>query len=183
MWRRQKKQMKSILDIAQRTKRQVLSCYMSDMSNKHDMNERMTLVISNEEACHEGEATIDHKREGTNEKQTENVIETDCLGEELLEQCVRADDEAGSIALHVGHDMNEKEKGDEETDDAAAVKKMLESNEVISKEDVEIRRLIEERRTTPKEEKQRLKEVSKQIEKMHQGQKKNEKTGRDSTNT
>ena len=50
----------------------------------------------------------------------------------------------------------------EETNEATAAKKMLESNEVISKEDAEIRRLIEERRTTPKEEKQRLKEVSKQ---------------------
>ena len=34
-----------------------------------------------------------------------------------------------------------------------------------TKEDVEIRRLIEERRTTPKEERERLKEVSKQIKK------------------
>ena len=48
-----------------------------------------------------------------------NVIETDCLGDELLELCVRADDEAGSIVLH-GHDMNEKEKNNEEADDAAA---------------------------------------------------------------
>ena len=57
---------------------------------------------------------------------------------------MRVDDEAGSIVLHVGHDMNEKQKkNDEETDDAEA-KKMLESNEVISKEDMEIRRLIEE---------------------------------------
>ena len=86
---------------------------------EHDMNERVTFVISNEEICPEGEATIEHKREGTNEKQTENVIETDCLGDELLEQCVRADDEAGSILLH-GHDMNEKEKNNEEADDAAA---------------------------------------------------------------
>ena len=39
---------------------------------------------------------------------------------------------------------------------------MLESNEVISKGDAEIRRLVEERRTTPIEEEQRLKEVSKQ---------------------
>ena len=37
--------------------------------------------------------------------------------------------------------------------------------EEISKKDVEIRRLIEERRSTPKEEKQRLKEVSKCINK------------------
>ena len=44
-------------------------------------------------------------------------------------------------------------------------------NGETSKEDVEIRRLIEVRRTTPKEEKQRLKGVSKQIRKMYQGQK------------
>ena len=37
----------------------------------------MASVISNEETCHEGEATMEHKREGTNEKQTKNVIETD----------------------------------------------------------------------------------------------------------
>ena len=40
--------------------------------------------------------------------------------------------------------------------------KRHESNEEISKEDLEIRRLIEAKRTTPKEEKQRLKDVSKQ---------------------
>ena len=78
--------------------------------------------------------------------------------------------------------MNEKEKNDEETDDAAAAGKMLESDEVISKEDMEIRKLIEERRTTPKEEKQRLKEVSKQIEKCIRN-KKLKRQGRDSTNT
>ena len=49
---------------------------------------------------------------------------------------------------------------------------MLESNEAISKEDVEIRRRIEERRTTPEEEKQRLKEVSNQIKKKASGTKK-----------
>ena len=73
--------------------------------------------------------------------------------------------------------MNEKEKDDEEADETAAAKE----TEEISKEDVEIRRLIEERRNTPKEEKQRLKEVSKYI-KMYQRQK-NEKTARDSTKT
>ena len=68
--------------------------------------------------------------------------------------------------LHAGHDRNKQEKNDEETDDAAAAaEQMLGSNEVISKEDMEIRRFIEERRTTPKEGKQRLKEVSKQIRK------------------
>ena len=86
-----------------------------------------------------------------------------------------ANEQAGSIVLHVGHDMNEIKKNDEEADEPAAAKETHESNEDISKEGVEIRRLIEGRRTTPQEEKQRLKEVSKQIKKMHQGQK-NEKT-------
>ena len=74
--------------------------------------------------------------------------------------------------------MNEKEKDDEEADETAEAKE----TEEISKEDVEIRRLIEERRNTPKEEKQRMKEVSKRRE-MYQGQKKNEKTVRHPTNT
>ena len=52
--------------------------------------------------------------------------------------------------------MNEKEKNDEEADEAAAAKTTLETNDGVSKEDVEIRRLIEERRTTPREKKQRL---------------------------
>ena len=51
----------------------------------HDVDERKTTAISNEEDCHEGEATMEHKREETNGKQTENVIETGCLGEELPE--------------------------------------------------------------------------------------------------
>ena len=68
------------------------------------------------------------------------MIEIECPGEELPEQCTRTDDEAGSIVLHVGHDMDEEATNDEETDDAAAAEKMLESNEVISKEDMEIRR-------------------------------------------
>ena len=78
----------------------------------HGVDERKTTAISNEEACHEDEATMEHKREETNGKQTENAIETDCLGEELPEHCARTDEEAGSIVLHVGHDMNEKEKND-----------------------------------------------------------------------
>ena len=47
--------------------------------------------------------------------------------------------------------------------------------EEISRKDAEIRRVIEERRSTPKEEEKRLKEVSKCIRKMHQRQEKNEK--------
>ena len=85
------------------------------------------------------------------------MIETDRLGEKLRERCKRTDEEAGSIVLHFGHDMNENEKNDrlsgavcyedeimmefkkEETNEAAAAKKTLESNEEIPKEDVEIR--------------------------------------------
>ena len=54
----------------------------------------------------------------------------------------------------------ERKKNDEDAEETAAAKE----TEEISKEDVEIRRLIEERRNTPKEEKQRLKEVNKHIE-------------------
>ena len=89
------------------------------------------------------------------------------MGEEHHARCAHSDDEAGSVVLHVSTDMNEKEKDDEEAGETAAAKE----TEEISKEDVEIRRLIEERRSTPKEEKQRLKEVSK-CKKMYQRQKK-----------
>ena len=60
--------------------------------------------------------------------------------------------------------------GEEEGERAAA-----RETEEISGKDAEIRRVIEERRSTPKEEEQRLKEVSKCIRKMHQRQEKNEK--------
>ena len=70
--------------------------------------------------------------------------------------------EAGSIVLHVSNKMNEGKKngedsgdGEEEGETAAA-----KETEEISRKDVEIRRLIAERRSTPKEEKQRLKELS-----------------------
>ena len=109
----------------------------------NDMNERKTTAISNEEACHEREATMKH------------VIDTDCLGEELPEHCKRTDEEACSVVLNVGHDMNEKERNDrlsgavcyedetmmefqqEETSEAAAATKTHGSDEEISKEDVE----------------------------------------------
>ena len=81
MWRRKEKQMVHV---------------------GHNMDKRKKTAISNEEACREGEVTMEHKREETNGKQTENVIETDCLGEELPEHCTRTDEEAGSIVLHVG---------------------------------------------------------------------------------
>ena len=100
--------------------------------------------------------------------------------EELPEHCTQTDEEASSIVFHVGRDMNEKEMTDsvsgavcheeeitmayklEEATEAAAPKKTLESNDAISKEDEGIRRLIGERRSTFKGEKQRLKDLSKQ---------------------
>ena len=95
--------------------------------------------------------------ESKREEQNESVIETEHLGEVIPEQYMRSDEEAGSIVLQISSVVNEKEKYDEEADETAAAKKTKE----ISKEDVEIRRLIEERRNTPKEEKQRLEEVCK----------------------
>ena len=75
--------------------------------------------------------------------------------------------EAGSIVLHVSNSMNEVKKDDEDSEvgeeegGSAAVR---ESDE-ISRKDAEIRRLVELRRSTPKEEKQRVKELSKSIKK------------------
>ena len=66
------------------------------------------------------------------------------VGEEHHARCAHSDEEAGSIVLHVSSDMNEKEKDDEEAGETAAAKET-----------------IEESRNTPKEEKQRLKEVNK----------------------
>ena len=54
---------------------------------------------------------------------------------------------------------------------AAAAKKILEDNDEVSNEDVETRRLIEERRNTTRGEKQHLKEVSKQIRKCNRDKK------------
>ena len=69
------------------------------------------------------------------------------VGEEHHARCAHSDEEAGSIVFHVSNDVNEKEKNDEEAGETLAAKE----TEEISKEDVEIRRLIEERRNTPKE--------------------------------
>ena len=73
--------------------------------------------------------------------------------EEHHARCAHSDEEAGSIVLHVSTD--------EEAGETAAAKE----TEEISRTDAKIRRLIEERRSTPKEEKQRLKEMSKCIKK------------------
>ena len=98
---------------------------------------------------------------GTGEEHSElsmvNEESDHIVGEEHHARCAHSDEEAGSIVLHVSSDMNEKEKDDEDAGETAAAKE----TEAMPKEDVEIRRLIEERRNTPKEEKQRLEEVSK----------------------
>ena len=75
--------------------------------------------------------------------------------------------EAGSIVVHVSNSMNEVKKDDEDSEDGeeeGGTAAARESDE-ISKKVVEIRRLIELRRSTPKEEKQRVKELSKSIKK------------------
>ena len=123
----------------------------------HDMGERTKTTSTNEETSREGTDTTESKRE----EQNESVLETEHPAEELPAHCTHPDEEAGSIVLHVSSDINEKEKDDQEADETAAAKEI----EEISKDDVEIRRLIEQRRNTPKEEKQRLKEVSKRIKK------------------
>ena len=66
---------------------------------EHDMNDDM------------GERTMTNTT-NANGEQTESVIETEHLDEELLAQCARSDEETGSIVLHVSSDMNEKEKDD-----------------------------------------------------------------------
>ena len=69
--------------------------------------------------------------------------------------------EAGSIVLQSSHDSSEirgKDKSKQETTHNAATK----NDESVDK-DAEIMRLIEERRKLPKEEKNRLKELSKKI--------------------
>ena len=113
--------------------------------------------------------------EGHSERSTVNEESGHIEGEEDHARCAHSDEEAGSIVLHVSSDMIEKEKDDEDAGET-------EETEEISKEDVEIRRLIEERRSTPKEEKLRLKKVSK-CRKMCQRQERNEKTARHPKNT
>ena len=83
------------------------------------------------------------------------------VGDDHHARCVHPVVEAASIVLHVSNDMYEGKKDGEEAGETTAAKETQE----ISKKDAEIRRLIELRRSTPKEEKQRLKEVSKCIKK------------------
>ena len=78
-------------------------------------------------------------------------------------------EEAGSIAFHSSRNASEYKNDNKEaqvTTSAAA----KESEEFLDK-DAEILRLIEERRSLPKEEKQRLKDLSKSSKKVHQRKK------------
>ena len=97
--------------------------------------------------------------EGHSELSTVNKESGHIVGGEHHARCAHPDEEAGSIVLHVSNDMSEEEIDGEEAGETAAAKE----TEEISKDDAVIRRLIEERKSTPKEEKQRLQEVSKCI--------------------
>ena len=82
--------------------------------------------------------------------------------------------EAGSIVLQSSRDSSatrSKDKGKQETTHDVAMK----NDESVDK-DAEIMRLIEERRKLPKEEKHRLKELSKKIKNCIREKKKGEKT-------
>ena len=138
--------------------------------------EQIDIVIKNEKTEAEAEGI-----EGTSTETTLNVAveaaggtgeehsdlstvneESDhIVGEEHHARCAHPDEEAGSILLHVSNDMSEEKKDGEEAGETAAAKE----TEEISNEHVEIRRLIEERRSTPKDETRRLKELSKCIRK------------------
>ena len=84
-------------------------------------------------------------------------------------------EEAGSIVFHTSRSASVFENDNKEahvTTSAAAKK-----NEEFLDKDAEILRLIEERRSMPKEEKQRLKDLSKSIKNASE-KKKNEETAR-----
>ena len=98
------------------------------------------------------------------ERSTANVEADRIAGEGHHARYLHSVAEAGSIVLHVSNNMNEGKKDGEDGEEAGETAAAKETEE-ISKKDVEIRRLIEEKRSTPKEEKQRLKEVSKCIQK------------------
>ena len=93
--------------------------------------------------------------------------------EHLGEQMIHQVEEAGSIVLQISRSLSvfeNESKELQETTSAAA----KESNQYVDK-GVEILRLIGERRKMPKEERQRLKELSKD-KKCTREKKKNEKT-------
>ena len=95
--------------------------------------------------------------------------------EHLGAQVPHQGEEAGSIVLHSSSNASEFKSDNKEAHETASAAAKV-SEDFLDK-DAEILRLIEERRSTPNEEKQRLKDLSKCIKKMHQ-RKKNEETTR-----
>ena len=81
--------------------------------------------------------------------------------EHIGAQLPHLDEEAGSIVFHSRSNTSEIQNDNKEARVMASAAAKV-SEEFLDK-DAEILRLIEERRSTPKEEKQRLKEVSKCI--------------------
>ena len=107
--------------------------------------------------------TAEETGEEHSERSTANVEADRIAGEGHHARYLHSFAEAGSIVLHVSNNMNEGKKDGEDGEEAGETAAAKETEE-ISKKDVEIERLIEER-STPKEEKQRLKEVNKCIQK------------------
>ena len=139
-------------------------------------------VGSDMDVAEQADIVIEESDVDTTE-QTDNMIkESDedtarKAGEKLHEHRTQTDEVTGAIATHVGSDMSVTEQTDivieavcleeeieienkREENGAAAAKKTLKTNDGVSKEDVEVRRLIEERRSTSKGEKQRLKDFA-----------------------
>ena len=96
--------------------------------------------------------------------------------EHLGAQFSHQDEEAGSVVFHSSSNTSEiKNDNNEARVMASAAAKVSED---LSIKDAEILRLIEERRSTPKEEKQRQKDVSK-CKKMYQRKKRKDKTSKE----
>ena len=75
-----------------------------------------------------------------------------------------SDTETDSLVLHVSNSLNEVKKDDEDSEEEDGTASERENDE-ISRKDAEIRRLIELRRSTSNEEHERVKELSKSIQK------------------
>ena len=93
--------------------------------------------------------------------------------EHLGAQMIHQVGEAGSIVLHNSRSSSVFKNDSKEIQETTSAKK---KEECVDK-DAEILRLIEERRSMPKEEKQRLKDLSKNLKNVSE-KKKNEKTAR-----
>ena len=88
----------------------------------------------------------------------------DCSSTSTLEAAVRpkCNLDADELIDNLIENEAVRPMSDMDAEGAAAAKKIPEDNDEASNKNVKIRRLIEERRNTPKGEKQHLKEVSKQ---------------------